>query len=443
MAVLNLPTNNSLKQSTMPSCAGDPETTWNKTAYEGGYVLWCGTLNQSSALWDVKATGKVRNPYGTKVTSRTISARVTVTPTLTQPLNNPAWNYLFSRSTALACDMTLSNNLAGSSRLYVEGDLCLSNNAVYNGAELIVQGSLSLSNNAAVGASTNMNTRAQTHVGNGCRYEKYSSNAWANPCSGNQDVRNIFSKMNPLSWVVGVSTVPPVIATPLSDFANWYQNSLPGPSQSCTAVSGTPPVFDNDYPNMNNSIASVFELTAASSYTCRVGPAATPSGELSWNAATKTLTVYGTIYIDGSVKITNGGLNQYNGQATIYLGGTLLIDNGAKLCGGVSGANCDFAAWNPNTEMLTFVANGSGGQAGTGNSILADNNSQFQGGLFATNNVSFSNNARSDGPMVANQLLFSNNVQNDSFPTITTVPVGMPGNPAVYAQPNPPQMFSG
>jgi len=31
----------------------------------------------------------------------------------------------------------------------------------------------------------------------------------------------------------------------------------------------------------------------------------------------------------------------------------------------------------------------------------------------------------------------------DSFPTITTVPAGMPGNPAVYAQPNPPQLYSG
>jgi hypothetical protein len=151
--------------------------------------------------------------------------------------------------------------------------------------------------------------------------------------------------------------------------------------------------------------------------------------------------VAGTVYIDGSAKITNGSLNQYNGQATIYLSGTLLIEG--KLCGGVSGSNCDFAAWNPNTEMLTFVANGNGGQAGTGNSILVNNNSQFQGGLFATANVEYSNNSRSDGPIVGSTIKFSNNVQNDSFPTITTVPAGMPGNPAVYAQPNPPQLYSG
>jgi len=53
------------------------------------------------------------------------------------------------------------------------------------------------------------------------------------------------------------------------------------------------------------------------------------------------------------------------------------------------------------------------------------------------------NNAKSDGPMVASYVTFSNNVQSDNFPTITTVPVGMPGNPAVYANPNPPELYAG
>jgi Tfp pilus assembly protein PilX len=440
LAVLNLPTNNALKQVTLPACTGDPETTWRRNEYEGGYVLWCGTLNLASALWDVKATGVVRNPYGTKTTTRTLGARITVTPTLTQPLNNPAWNYLFNRSTAATCDMTLSNNLAGSSRLYIAGDLCLSQNAVFNSAELIVHGSLSLEQNAAVGASTNMNTRVQTSVGNGCRYAKYNANAWALPCSGNQDVRNIFSKTD--TTTIGVSSSPPVIAEPVSDFANWYANSIPGPSVACTTSSGTVPTWDNDT-TRNNSVTTVFELTPATSYTCRAGPADTPVGELSWNATTKTLTVYGTMFIDGSVKITNGFTNQYNGQATLYLGGTFLMNNNSKLCGSIVSGNCDFSTWNPNTEMLMIVADGSGGQAGTGNSIWLDNNAQIQAGLFATYNILMGNNSRSDGPMVANQLVFANNVQNDSFPTITTVPVGMPGNPSVYAQPNPPQMFSG
>jgi hypothetical protein len=149
------------------------------------------------------------------------------------------------------------------------------------------------------------------------------------------------------------------------------------------------------------------------------------------------------MFIDGSIKLNNGLLNSYNGQATIYLAGTVYMNNNTKLCGGISGSNCDFASWNPNSEMLTFVAGGSGGLAGTGNGILMDNSSQFQGGLFSSYAVRFSNNARSDGPIVGSTMIFDNNVTNDQFETITTVPVGMPGNPAVYAQPNPPQLYSG
>src|SRR5215210_4137260 len=82
---------------------------------------------------------------------------------------------------------------------------------------------------------------------------------------------------------------------------------------------------------------------------------ATPSGELSWNATTKTLTVKGTIFIDGSARVSNGALNTYNGQATLYLSGT--FRQTGSLCGSVSAGACAFSTWNPNTELLTIVAN--------------------------------------------------------------------------------------
>jgi hypothetical protein len=163
------------------------------------------------------------------------------------------------------------------------------------------------------------------------------------------------------------------------------------------------------------------------------------SGELSWNATSKTLTVKGTIFIDGSAKISQN--SNYNGQATLYLSGTMLFN--ASLCGVPTGASCVFANWNPNAEMFTIVANGTGGQVNTGDSIYFANNQYFQGGLFGTGNVEYSNNSNSDGPIMGSQIILANNVVTNSFPNITTVPVGMPGNPAVFAQPNPPQFFSG
>jgi hypothetical protein len=434
MAILSKPQNNALKGNLLPQTA---------RTYDGGTVTWSGTLDMATAVWSLTSTGRIKNPTGVGAdVTRTLTAKVPVTATYTQPLNNPSWNYIYSKATGNTCDMLLTSNLQGSARLHVAGNLCLDSNAVYTASSLIVKGNLTLSSNGQIGYSTNMGTRVESYVGGNCKNNSTNGGAWATPCSGNQDSRKIYSKLAD-GTTVGVSNSPPVIAAPAADFANWYENAIPGPAQNCTTVSGTPPTFDNNYPNRNNSIPTVFELTPASSYTCRVGPAGSPSGELSWNASTKTLTVAGTIFIDGSVKATNDGLNQYNGQASLYLSGTFRISGSTKLCGGISGSACNFSAWNPNTEMLTIVANGNNGDAGSGNSVLVESNAQFQGGLFATNGIQFTSNARADGPMVASTVKFDSNVQFDQFPTITTVPVGMPGNPAVYAQPNPPQLYSG
>lgn len=506
MAVLSEPSNNALDPSLLPST----EATASSAPFEGGTSKWWGTFDVNSAMWTINGLGIHDNPTGAGAATvrRKLVAKVPVIPTNTHQNNNPAWNYIYARLTGTTCDVTVSNNLSGQSRFYVAGNLCINNNASITSESLIVRGSVDLSNNAQVGSA---GTRVETYVGASC---KYGNDSWATPCMGDQDSRRIYSKLMP-GGSVGVSNTAPVIASPVADFAVWYENAMPGPSQACTAWSGAPPTFDTNYPSRDNS-AGTFNLTPESSYMCRVGPGAystlngamnasqtslqvaspagfptttfririddelmtvtsgfgtstwtvargvngtTPAshlasqsihwddantlGELTWNAITRTLSVKGTVFIDGSVSITNGALNMYNGQSTLYLSGVFYINNNSKLCGGVSGSQCAFASWDPNKELLTVVADGSGGGAGVGNSILVDNNAQFQGGLFGTYDVEFTNNARSDGPIVGRTVKLSNNVQNDQFPSITVVPVGMPGNPIVYAQPNPPEMFAG
>jgi hypothetical protein len=402
----------------------------------------------------------------------------------------------------------LNNNISGASRMYVAGNLCLSPNVQLNQSTVIVGGSVDVSNNAAIGASTSMSTRVETYVGGNCRY---SVGSWAN-CSGNQDARHIYSKLSD-GVNVGVNQPAPVVAPPAADYATWYENAIPGPSQTCTTSSGTPPTFDGNYPSRDNSVTTPVDLTPNSSYFCRVGPGAsttlggaltasqttltvssatgfpttpflirvddefmqvtagfgtttwtvtrgasnsvatthangqtlewkTPaSGEIAWNATTKTLTVSGTIYIDGSAKISNGSLNAYNGQGTIYLSGTFRATG--SLCASISGSACNFAGWNPDFDMLMIVANGNGGQVNPGDSIQIDNNYSYQGGLYGTNAVEFGNNVNVDGPIVGSQILLSNNLTTNAFPNISIVPVGMPSNQEVYAQPNPPQGFTG
>ena len=521
MAILDLPTNNALDPDTLPKCTSnntkysDPTasrtstSTWQHASYSGGSVDYCGTLIRSSALWYLTSIGNTTNPNKASGTvTRTLEATVTVTPTVTQPLNNPVWNYLYAGNTGNACDQTLNNNISGASRMYIAGNLCLSPNVQLNQSTVIVGGNLDLSNNAAVGASTSMSTRVETYVGGNCRY---GGGAWA-ACSGNQDGRHVYSKLSD-GTTIGVNHVAPVIAPPAADFATWYENAIPGPSQTCTSSSGTPPTFDGNYPNRDNSVTTPVDLTPASSYFCRVGPGAnttlagamtsaqttltvasatgfpssqftirvddesmlvtggfgtttwtvtrgvngsaaashvsgqtlvwnTPtSGEIGWNAATKTLTVSGTIYIDGSAKVSNNSLNSYNGQGTLYLSGTFRVTG--SLCAAISGSTCNFAGWNPDFDLFMVVANGNGGQVNPGDSILLDNGDAWQGGLYGTNAVEFGNNVSVDGPIVGSQILLSNNLTTNSFPTISYVPVGMPSNAAVYAQPNPPQGFTG
>jgi Tfp pilus assembly protein PilX len=449
MAVLSLPSNNALDPDTLNKCTTNQtkygsvgsiptdQSTWRLDSYGNGSVYYCGTLNRSTQQWYLTAIGSMKNPAGAGTVTRMLQATVSVTPVNSQPLNNPAWNYMFATRTGNTCDETLNNNVVGGSRMYVLGNLCLNNNVGLSPSALVVKGNLTLNNNASVGASTSMATRVEGYVGGNCQY---GGGSWATPCSGNQDSRQIYSKMNGPSYVVGVNNSPTTIATPATDYPTWYENAIPGPSQSCTTSSGTPPVFDTNYPTRDNSVSTPFDLTPSTSYTCRVGPAGSPTGELSWNASTKVLTVAGTIFIDGSAKETDSAA-QYTGQATIYLSGTFLVNG--KLCGGYSGGTCNAASWDPNSQMLTVVTNSTGGQVNPGDGVLFANNAGFQGALYSAGTIELGNNAWSDGPMVGAQIILSNNVTTSSFGTISTVPVGQPGNPAVYAQPNPPQMFSG
>ena len=64
-------------------------------------------------------------------------------------------------------------------------------------------------------------------------------------------------------------------------------------------------------------------------------------------------------------------------------------------------------------------------------------------GQAVTNAVELGNNMTIDGPIVGSSIVLGNNLATNAFPTITQVPAGMPSNPAVYAQSNPPQMFAG
>jgi Tfp pilus assembly protein PilX len=436
-AVLSKPSNNALDPAVLPSSEPDSSNPAHAnyiSQYEGGTVKWWGVL--TGHQWIMHGVGYVTDPTGkTQVVRREATSTIKIQPSLKQELNSNAWNFMFAKDTANACDVLLSNSVSVDTSLFIMGDLCFENSsAVVKAAapditNIYVGEHIQFGGTGSVGTAANKINQAQ--VGLGCRVG--TSGAWVTPCSSS-------TRVNATTILSG--TLPG--EGPTADFVFWHANAKPGPNQACTTTTGTPPAFDGPTPIALNNNAGTINLTPSSSYSCKyydVPPNQTDLlGELSWNNTTKKLTVRGAIYIDGSAYISNNSVNDYDGLATLYLSGTFRIDGSSQLCGGVAASNCDFTAWDPNTDNLGIIANGNDG---SGNSIVMENSSRMQGSLYATYAVDVGNFAAYDGPMVAGTFKLANNIVTHEFPTITSVPVGWPGNPTVYAEPQPPQNYSG
>ena len=444
MSILSKPDNNALNKYLLGEQTNGTVTHTTHT-YQGGTVEWYGTLAQSvtgSSTWSLTSIGKVANPTGASVSqvTRTLTAKVPVVPTYTQPLNNPAWNFIYSRGTGQTCDMTIQQSVVVQSPLYVAGNLCLTNTASVTSGPLVVQGSLTMSQSANF-AGTSTTPLNQLNVRNGC---KWKNNALHNPCqqgAGASGFDNV--------WATLLGNNPPVSPAPTADFDAWYLNSNPGPYYPCLTTTGTPPLFDNDQGSAatpsaakrNNSLPTVQDLTPSTSYTCK-----SSNGELSWNASTKVLTANGTIFIDGSAQIQNGAVNTYTGSATIYVSGTLLIKN-SSMCQAVANGQCTTSGWNPAQRMLVFVVNGNGSGGAPQSQVSGGDSVQLvsayaQGALYATNAIDLGTTSQFDGPLDGSTVMLGQSTSS-FFPGFTFVPAGMPGNPEVYAQPQPPQLYAG
>ncbi len=112
-----------------------------------------------------------------------------------------------------------------------------------------------------------------------------------------------------------------------------------------------------------------------------------------------------------------------------------------------SGA-CNFTSggWDPNTRLLTIVADGAGGQTNVNNDesiALAGTTGMWQGALYGGGyKIRLSAGFQSSGPMIADEVVLNSSTVQQGFGTITQVPTGMPGNPLLVAQPDKPQLYS-
>jgi hypothetical protein len=413
MAILANPSNDPTNPSLLPG---------HSQAYEGGTATWSGTYNAATSTWTLIATGEMRNPTGPSAAPvrRTITSRVPVGSAPVQQLQNESWNYMVSTRTGFACDQTMASSVVNGAPVYTFGNLCLSAASVVTRGPLAVRGSLTISTGASVG--TLASPVSEAHVAGGCA---------GHPCSAADNV-----------FAARTSTSPPLLTAPTPNWDHWYANAAPGPARACETSSGTVPVFDNNGAR-DRSVTTVFSLTPASSYTCRVGPPGNPSGELSWNASTRVLTVRGTIFIDGQAKVDNGQLNTYEGQGVLYLSGSFAVQNGSKLCAVAAVGECDFTNWDSNSKLFAVVTNGNGGIVLPGYSVLIGCYDRFQGAIFATNAVQFSSGAKHQGPIVASAFNLGSTVEVKPLGRLTRVPAGLPGQTPSGGAPQGPRDFSG
>ena len=444
-ATLSKPENDALDADTLPSSEPDeanPEHADYILEYDGGTVKYWGVL--TGHQWVMHGLGIVEDPTGrTAPVRREATSTIRIQPSLTQALNSNAWNYMFAKDTENACDVTFSNSVSVDASMFILGDLCFTNSsAIVQAAapeltNLYVGEHVHFGGTGSIGSAANPINEA--HIAGGCRVGGVapgtSGETWTSPCSSSTRVH------------AGTVTNDSLVGStgPVADFDFWYTNAKPGPNEACTTSSNfSATTFESAGSTTRNNSAAAFNLTPNSSYTCQywdnlLSPPAM-LGELSWNNTTKTLSATGVIYIDGSAYVSNNSVNRYEGLATLYISGTFEIDGNAQLCGGIAGGNCDFDAWDPNTDNFGIIADG---QDASGYGVKLENQARYQGSIYATHSVLLESFTKYDGPMVAGSFTLENNVETHEFPTITSVPVGWPGNPTVYAEPQPPQNYSG
>ncbi|HVH50632.1 MAG TPA: hypothetical protein VM690_00675 [Gaiellaceae bacterium] len=390
-----------LEQSTTPSS----QTALSSTpvpdiAMVGGTATYDGTL--SGTTWTLTGIGKVAGAPGYTI-ARVAHGKASIGTGSIGGASNAAWKYIYADDPNSCA--TLSNNTSVDVPLYVRGSLCLSNSATIDGPALQVGGTVTL-NGTQTRIGSSGSPMAEVHVGRGC---SLTGIVFDTPCTSADRVYG-----NTVDANVAPLTEPPV------DLAGWYRNAMPGPMHGCT-IGSFPGGFDTN--GVLDESRGTVDLAPKTAYDCRVyDDGGNLVGQITWTpGAPGTLTVLGTIFFDGNISFSQLSQVDYQGRATIYASGTISVANQTAICP-VTGCN---ASWDPNTNMLAFVA-GSLRNEATGFTI--GNNSTFEGAVYCVNDYSAGNNTTMWGPVVARQISISNSSLND-FPPIWNL---MPGMPSSY-----------
>ncbi len=373
-----------LINATDPSAAGALSP--GSTALNGGTASYSGSL--SGTTWTLTGTGSLAGAQpGAGAVARQVSQQFSVS------VAGTPWEWATFVDQPSTC-LTIRNNALVTTALYVNGNLCLSNNATYTASKLYVGGTLT--NSGSVGSAGAPITSA-TIVG-GCT----GGSPNPHPCTAADRV-----------YASTISQTPSTLSRPGVDLADAYSRAQPGPLAPCT-VGTMPGGFDTD--TTRNRSRPLFDLTPSFSYDCRsVDGTGTTIGQLTWNHVTSTLTAAGLVYFDGDISSSGGAI--YTGRASIYASGTITFSIGSSFCG-ISGCS---SSWDTTSNLILFVAGSSTDQYG----FTLSNNAVVQAAVYAVNDVWVDNNAEQWGPVVARSIYIDNNASQSK--PLVRIPPGSPG----------------
>jgi hypothetical protein len=401
-------------------------------AFGANSVTWYGQLVNVPTNpnwkweWDVTAFGRVKNPTGP--TAADLVRKVTAVV----PVVIPASTSVNPATTAIdwiygTQDVNFSNSVNVASPVYAQRDITLANtatisetipasltlparpNRLYTGRYL----SLTSPQNKVGhvnGSADPANDLGEIHVGVACESKNNPSPhacAWgatdqiwgvvhdnAFPLAG--FYTPTMTCCSPVSWAAPADGASHAATAPNPSYMGfWYQNAGLGPKSPCATSTGTPPTFDTN--NLIDESAysrnTPFDLTGAP-YSCTSADGQT---KLAWDGT--TLTIKGTVFIDGSAQ-SSSNTAKYVGKGTIILSGLFSMSNHNTLCVNLSAGSCSTTApWDSNTNALAIVANGVDPLTGDSIDIKQGN---FQGLLLGDGNVNASvSGTLVVGPMVS------------------------------------------
>jgi Tfp pilus assembly protein PilX len=310
---------------------------------DGSAGSYYGT--KSGSTWTVTGTGTSPNGKVVRRVSQTMFWQTTSAP---GDLEDPYSYGLFIDNSGGNC-AKIHGNVSVAANVWISGALCPNggvsiNPVVAHAYSVYIGDQYEGANNSSLGTSALPFATARI-VGN-CSVQGKGA-----ICSDSSQ-SNVYADSYPAT---GSSLVKPTIDAPsIYASGNWNSPTCsPGTFQ-----------FDNDSAS-NQSVGTV-NLFRGASFDCTVtdGSGVTV-GRLAWDKTTSTLTVNGTIFIDGNIALSDSG--NYTGNGTIYANGTINGSGQVVICGPsgpstpATGYGCPHT-WNPQLGNLGLVAINPAGQ---------------------------------------------------------------------------------